>query len=245
MKDCLIGLSGGINSAAVLCWLIEQEDKPETVHLYYAHFKQHSPDTFDFITDLVIYARKHFKNVKVEITINDVLDFFERIKMIPHPVISPCSRKLKIEPIKKYGFDEGLTIDLVGYIRHELKRRSERAQMSVDKGLFDMETKYPIGDFTDEWCFEIVKKHIGWYPAIYDIRDSDGERVFKHNNCLPCKNMTTKQLEAVKEHYPKYHMEAMRLSEKLSRHWGRSADEFYSTFGRDLGQESTCEHCKL
>ena len=98
----MIGLSGGINSMAVLCWLIEQPDKPKEIHLYYAHFAEHSPDTFQFVADGIRYARKHFDKVTVRITSNSVLRFFEEQKMIPHPKVSPCSRKLKIEPMELY-----------------------------------------------------------------------------------------------------------------------------------------------
>lgn len=44
-KNILIGLSGGINSAAVLLWLYESGVKPKSLHLFYAHFTEHSPDT--------------------------------------------------------------------------------------------------------------------------------------------------------------------------------------------------------
>jgi len=53
MKDkrVMIGLSGGINSMAVLCWLIEQEDKPKDIWLFYAHFEEHSPNEFISVMD--------------------------------------------------------------------------------------------------------------------------------------------------------------------------------------------------
>lgn len=71
-----------------------------------------------------------------------------------------------------------------------------------------------------------------------------GQRVFKHNNCLPCKNMQIKDMKAVKKHYPANHNDAMNLSVELKKYWGRVEDDFYFTFGRDLGQESTCEACR-
>lgn len=100
-EKIMIGLSGGINSMAVLCWLIESGQQPEELHLFYAHFAEHSPDTFQFVADGIRLARKHFKKVLVKITNNSVLQFFEDQKMIPHPMASPCSRKLKIEPMEK------------------------------------------------------------------------------------------------------------------------------------------------
>lgn len=243
-KRIFIGLSGGINSMAVLCWLVECGIKPAEVHLFYAHFKQHSPDTFRFVADGIRYARKHFENVRVKITRNDIIKYFETENIIPHPANSPCSKKLKIEPINAYAFENGLTIDLVGYVRHEFKRRTGRQQKTMEKTLFSLEKYYPIGGFTDEWCFEIVDRHIGWHPAIYDIKDASGKRVFKHNNCLPCKNMHSNEIEDVKEYYPELYQEAMNLSTRLKKYWGRNKDEFYTTFGRDLGQESTCDTCK-
>lgn len=247
-KRILIGLSGGINSAAVLVWLIQQGIVPSELHLYYAHFKQHSPDTARFVTDQIRYARNFYHEsgcaVKVKITRHDVLEFFKQQKIIPHPIISPCSIKLKGEPKDAYAFNNQIDINLIGYIKNELKRRASRAH-KPQGALFEAKIEYPIGQFDDEWCFQIVKEAIGWYPAIYDIRDSEGNRLFKHNNCLPCKNMTNEDLELVSIHFPWYWQEAMRLSAELSRHWGRDSAEFYSRFGRpELGQESTCENCK-
>lgn len=226
---------------AVLCWLAEQETKPEELHLFYAHFTEHSPDTFQFVADGMRFAKKNFENVKLKITRNSVLDYFRNVrKIIPHPMHrSYCSHDLKIDPMKKYCYDNGITVDLVGYVKEELKRRTKRQEQE----LF-LSKQFPIGEFTDEWCFEIVKKHIGWYPKIYDIKDENGKRLFKHNNCLPCKNMYVKDIEAVKEHYPEHFANAMKLSADLDAYWGREEAKFYTAFGRDLGQDSTCEQCK-
>lgn len=243
-KRVLIGLSGGINSAAVLCWFIEQGVMPLELHLYYAHFKQHSPDTAKFVIELIRYARKSLScPVRVKITRHDLFEFFRSQKMIPHPMVSPCSRRLKIEPIAKYSFDNRIDLDLIGYVKHELKRRASGQPLGA---MFEAKKVYPIGEFTDEWCFDIVKRHIGWYPEIYNIIDENGKKVFNHNNCLPCKNMTISNMEAVKRHYPDYHAEAIKLSTELSAYWGRDKDQYYSTFMRDdIGQESTCEACKF
>lgn len=242
-QKVLIGLSGGINSMAVLCWLIESGIKPSELHLFYAHFAEHSPDTFQFVADGIRYARKHFDCVKVKITSNHVLRYFESQNMIPHPANSPCSKFLKIFPINEYAFNNDIKIDLVGYVKHELKKRSNRQKKQVVNDLFSLRKFYPVGKFTDEWCLEMCDKHIGWHPAIYDIIDEKGKRVFKHNNCLPCKNWETDDMENGKKYYPEYHEKAMQTSTKIQRYWGRSADNFYSTFGRDLGQYSTCKDC--
>ena len=114
----------------------------------------------------------------------------------------------------------------------------------MQKDLFSLEKHYPIGEYSDEWCFEIVDRHIGWHPKIYDILDKNGKRIFKHNNCLPCKNMYPEDFEAIKIYYPKYYEQAMKLSIELKKYWGRSEDDFYFTFGRELGQETTCTDCR-
>lgn len=239
-EKVLIGLSGGINSMAVLCWLKESGIRPSELHLYYAHFQEHSPDTFPFVKAGIRFARENFDNVIVTVVRHSVIRFFEDQKMIPHPIASPCSRMLKIEPILEYAKSNGIKYDLVGYVKHELKRRTSR-QRAVADG--ELEKVYPIGDFSDEWCFEIVDRHIGWHPKIYDIVGLNGKRAFKHNNCLPCKNMTTDDMMLVRQHYPRYHEQAMSLSDRLGKYWGRDKDEFYTEFGRDLGQESTCGSC--
>lgn len=242
-EKVLIGLSGGINSMAVLCWLVESGMKPKELHLYYAHFLEHSPDTFQFVADGIRYARKHFDNVKVKITKHSILQYFAEKKLIPHPTVSPCSRQLKIEPIGKYAFDNGVKYDLIGYVKEELKRRASR-QFDPQLNFFEADKFYAIGDFSNEWCFDIVEKHLGWYPFIYTIRNADGERIFKHNNCLPCKNMSESDIEKVRTYYNEYYLKAIQLSALIGSYWGRDEAEFYSRFGRELGQESTCETCK-
>lgn len=270
-QKVLVGLSGGINSAAVLCHLKESGIHPSELHLFYAHFKEHSPDTFKFVADLVRFARKNFTNVIFKMERNSIIEWFEKNKMIPHPASSPCSRILKIERINKYAFENGISIDLVGYVKHELKRRGDNQQKNKDKGLFSLDKQYPIGEFTDDWCFDIVYRNIGWYPKLYthswddtdfnmwvilnkkfwpaaivkDInsRIKKGGRIFKHNNCLPCKNMYPWEMICIEYFYPEYHKSAMLLSERLQKYFGRDKDLFYATFGRELGQESTCGNC--
>jgi hypothetical protein len=213
-KKILLGLSGGINSMAVLCWLIEQGCKPSELHLFYAHFKEHSPDTFQFVADEIRYARKHFEKVVVKITNNSVLEFFEKEHMIPHPTLAPCSERLKIIPM----------------------------MLSGANSLF-ITKEFPIELFDDDWCFEIVDKHIGWHPAIYDIKDENGKRVFTHNNCLPCKNMYVKNMKDVQTYYPKYMINAKRLSHNLKAYWGRDAKDYYTEFGKEDYEASQCETC--
>jgi hypothetical protein len=84
--------------------------------------------------------------------------------------------------------------------------------------------RFPIAHLTEEWCFEVVDREIGRHPPIYDIRDERGRRVFTHNNCLPCKNMTKRQLEAVAEHYPGQYGRAMRMACRIGNYWGRKSD---------------------
>jgi len=243
-EKVLIGLSGGINSMAVLCDLAKSGVQPSELHLFYAHFEEHSPDTLDFVKDGFAFAEKHFDNVKTKITYNSIIEWFEQQKMIPHPMFSPCSRTLKIEPIITYSFENAIKYDLVGYVKHELKRRGERQQSVMQADMFSVQKHYPIGEFSDDWCFEIVDELIGWHPKIYDIKDSNGKRLFKHNNCLPCKNMTLEEIELVRIYYPELYQKAMDLAERLSAYFGRDKDKFYATFGRDLGQPSTCETCR-
>jgi len=57
--------------------------------------------------------------------------------------------------------------------------------------------------------------------------------------------MYPEDIEAVQKYYPEYYLKAMQLSAFLGSYWGRDEAEFYTTFGRMLGQESTCETCKF
>lgn len=255
MEDkILIGLSGGINSMALLFWLAEQPDKPKEVHLFYIHLSEHSDDTLQFVIQGMAFAEKHFKKVVTKISMKSVLTFFEEQKMIPHPKFSPCTRLLKIFPITAYMMENGITIDLVGYVKSERQTRAAK-QQKQGQDLF-ISKQYPILDFDDEWCFEIVDRLIGWHPAIYDIRWDEedykyglckladiGKRVFRHNNCLPCKNMTTNQLASVKRHFPNKWLNAQITAEKIQGFWGRNKAEYYSKFGKDEYNGDPCEHC--
>ena len=142
-----------------------------------------------------------------------------------------------------YSFENGISIDLIGYVKSELKR-VKRMEASQANTLF-LTKDFPIQQFTDEWCFKIVDKHIGWHPAIYDILDENGKRKYKHNNCLPCKNMWIKDMKAVKEDYPDYMKRADKLSQDLKSYWGRDADAYYTEFGREDYEPGICETCQF
>lgn len=244
-KKVLIGLSGGINSMAVLCWLADNEFKPKELHLFYAHFEEHSPDTLDFVLAGVEFAKKNFEKVHYKQTNNSVIEFFREQKMIPHPMIAPCTRLLKIMPMANYAIDNGCEVDLIGYVKSEL-RRVKNMESKRTNNLF-FEKNFPIIDQSNEWCFEIVKEKIGWYPKIYDIKDEKGNRIFKHNNCLPCKNWREKDYANGNEHYPDKMKPAKELADELQKHWGRGENDIYTTWGKqehetnETGQ--TCEHC--
>ena len=155
--------------------------------------------TFRFVADCVRYARERFPEVEFGMHRCSVVDFFEKNRFIPHPTFSPCTEHLKIDPMEVWDQARGVTIDLIGFVRHEMSRRGEKFLGSEADVV-----RFPIAHLTDDQCFEIVDREIGWHPPIYDIRDKAGKRVFTHNNCLPCKNMTRKQLASVATHFPAY-----------------------------------------
>jgi 3'-phosphoadenosine 5'-phosphosulfate sulfotransferase (PAPS reductase)/FAD synthetase len=217
-----IGLSGGINSAALLCWLAtecEPHYRPLWLGLYYCHLREHSPKTARFVFDSVRYARRHFPEVVFGMHRCSAVDFFEAENFIPHPTLSPCTEHLKIEPMERWHHENRCTINLIGFVKHELKRRSEKS-IKTEADLI----KYPIGHYTEEDCFSIVDREIGWHPPIYDLRDAKGKRLFTHNNCLPCKNMNSRQLQAVADHFPKYWNRAKAMADRINNYWGRDAE---------------------
>lgn len=220
-KKIMIGLSGGINSMAVLCWLGElpKERRPDELHLFYADFKEHSPDTVQFVLDGYFWARGRFKKVVYTQTDNSIMEFFEDTGFIPHPTNGKCSVALKVEPMLKYAYKNNIQIDLIGYVAKEVRR----ANRSIKKGTNDLffQKEFPLLGKDDNWCFDIVTRYIGWYPAIYDIKEN-GKRVFTHNNCLPCKNMTRKQLKSVATYYPDYYKRALKVEQETRSYFGRS-----------------------
>lgn len=221
----LVSLSGGINSAALLCYLCTEyptELRPSELYLFYAHLDEHSPDTLAFVQACIEYAEKHF-TVTSKISTGSVIEFFRNENMIPHPMLSPCSRDLKIIPMQEFVAEHGIDVDLVGYVRHERRR----IQRQVDRGVLGK--LYPISHLTDEDCFEIVDREIGWHPAIYDIKDASGKQMFSHNNCLPCKNMSgrldadgaTAEYKAVEMYFPSQFKAAQELAVEIDGFWGR------------------------
>lgn len=216
----LIPLSGGINSAAVLCFLAKyqpKEKRPKELHLFYIHFAEHSPDTFKFVKDLIRYARREFENVKVKITRTSVLRYFARAGFIPHPTVSPCSSKLKIIPFQTYKTENEIDFELIGFVAEDFRRFKRKESKTKDSI-----SEYPILEMSNANCFQIVKEQIGWYPAIYDIKEN-GKQMFAHNNCLPCKNMSGYPLERVAKYFPKYAMRAKQTAEQIGAYWGRDA----------------------
>ena len=57
--------------------------------------------------------------------------------------------------------------------------------------------------------------------------------------------MYRKDIENVQTHIPELHWKAMQLSADLGKYWGRDEADFYTKWGRLLGQDSTCETCKF
>jgi hypothetical protein len=271
-KKVMIGLSAGINSAAVLIWIasLPEDQRPKEIHLYYAHFVEHSPDSLQFVLELAEWAKTKFEKVVYKQTDNSIMGFFEKSKMIPHPARSSCSRILKILPMMEYMAENKLDLDLIGYVKEEKRRATKmRTNHAEDSKL----KEFPIIDENNEWCFDIVKEKFGWYPKIYDLRWNDplfiawlednlhrlpeyeqnkvrkkigaNARVFKHNNCLPCKNMYLEEMLIVEYAYPDYMKEAIELSDRLKKFWGRNADPYYTTFGKSDYEAEQCETCKF
>jgi len=265
-KKVMIGLSGGINSAAALVYLCEEVDElPEDIYLYYSHLKEHSPDTKDFVLACVEYAKKHFKNVIFETSDNSMTEYCRNeFKGIPQPKITPCTKFLKLMQMTNFMEKHSIELDIVGYVRHEYSRM----QRQIDRGVKNKD--YLIAHLSDEDCFSIVKKHIGWYPDIYKLKWDDNRisealekwgselhpkqyntiskyhnqgynnmrksyRVFKHNNCLPCKNMHQWEIFLIRIFYPDYYKVAKDLEIELDSYWGR-AEEI-------LDENSDCAIC--
>jgi hypothetical protein len=223
-KKVMVGLSGGINSMAVLCWLglLPPAQRPKELHIYYAHFIEHSDDTEQFVLDGLFWAKERFETVFYTQTKNSVMDFFEENNFIPHPTNAKCSVELKIEPMLKYAYQHHIDIDLVGYVSSEVKRVKRHQKMFKSDLFFAKE--FPILGMDDDWCFEIVKEQIGWYPEIYDIKEN-GKRVFTHNNCLPCKNMTDKQLSMVEKYFPAKYERAKEVELITGKYFGRKCEK--------------------
>lgn len=228
-KRVMVSLSGGINSAAVLCYLATEhkpEYRPKEIWLFYSHLREHSPGTGRFVCDQIRYAKRKFDRVTWRIHRASVVKFFENKKFIPHPMLSPCSEHLKMIPAMEFMKEHSIDLDLIGYVREE-KRRIKR---QLAKGKTDK--VYPISHYSNEDCFSLVEREIGWYPEIYKIKEGN-RQVFLHNNCLPCKNFQgylkadgecSEDYQSVKKYYPQYFEKARSIAESIDGYWGREPD---------------------
>jgi hypothetical protein len=229
-KKVLIGLSGGINSMAALCYLAKYYPKkfyPKELYLFYADFLEHSPDTFDFVLSGRDYARKNFNFVKTKISLNSINEYFRQENMIAHPSISPCSINLKILPMQKWFDEMQMDFDLIGYVREESRRWDRQIKKNVKNKL------YIISHLSNDDCFKIVKNEIGWYPSLYDLRGDKRKRIFAHNNCLLCKNMDDESLDNTRIFYPDKMEAADETAEITKSYWGR----------KTTPKEFICDHC--
>lgn len=216
-----LGLSGGINSAALLCFLAAEHPAPKRpahLLLYYAHLREHSPGTMRFVKLCVRYARRHFARVEFGMHRASVVEYFEAQNFIPHPTVSPCTWHCKVEKMEAWSVAHGATVDLVGFVQHE-RKRIDRAESKARR-----DELFPIAGMTEDECFAIVTREIGYYPPIYDLRDEKGRRIFTHNNCLPCKNMSLKQLRMVSRYFPRYWERAEAMAVRINNYWGRPSE---------------------
>lgn len=200
----LIPLSGGVTSAALLSFLGEFHPlarKPRELHLYHTQFQEHSPDTLHFVADCVRYAERVFHSVKVKIIKQSVNAFFIAQRLIPDPTTSPCTVQLRTLPQEQYCRDEAIDWVIEGFVRSSQQPHPQYISYG------GRQIPYPLLGLTDDESFNLVEQVIGWYPAIYDIFEG-GRRVFKFNNCLPCKNMNRAEVENVWKYFPQYAQEA-------------------------------------
>ena len=144
----------------------------------------------------------------------------------------------------EYAVQNEIDVDLIGYVKSEMRRVKNMEDKRKDTSL---EKAFPIISESNEWCFEIVDEFIGWHPAIYDIRDEKGKRIFPHNNCLPCKNWNKKNFANGNKHFPDKMKPAVGLSVELKKHWGREAQDIYTTFEKQEHETNesgqTCDYC--
>lgn len=191
-KKCMIGTSGGINSAAVIVQAVKMIQAgiiPSELHLVYIALNEHSPDTHHFVDACVSYCKSVFPETIYHRVDASVLQFFDENKMIPHPKSDSCTRLLKTIPLAEYKAKYGIEVDLIGYVNSEKQRikgivsnvtgqnkgdvdANYYIEHGLSKGLFEA-IFFPTANISDEDCFVLVKEAIGWHPYIYDILWTD------------------------------------------------------------------------
>lgn len=203
----VLGFSGGIDSQACACWLLDKYSPADVILLNTQAGKNEHPITVEFVAE---YSRTVHPVIVITPLVKDLLNrgtkpgqardrrqqfddeeelTFDRLAFVkgifPSRKAQFCTQHLKLEPQKRWS-DENLLARGIDYTRYTGVRADEsndRAKLPEKQwdDYFDVELHRPLLTWTKEQCFAFVKAHREAYNPLYTMG-------FGRVGCAPCIN---------------------------------------------------------
>ena len=242
-KNLVVGVSGGKDSTAVCLHLIHNLGyAPEEFDRSFLDTGWEDKSTYQYLDYLETKIGK-IKRLKANILIkkhHNHIRYFEKklgyespmIRLMfeyenfPRSFVRWCTRKLKIEPLKKYydtlDFDP---TNVVGIRKEESQARKKLSEHDWSDFL-DCNVWRPIINWKENQVIEIHKKHQVEPNPLY-LQGSD--RV----GCYPCINSNKKEIRKLtKERIELIHEIETRIN-KIRKEKGKEAAGFFKTTDRN------------
>lgn len=164
MVKSVLSFGAGLNSSALLVWLVENK-RPLDLVIF-----ADTGNEFDFTYNSVNYYQSYCKEkgiefVSVKSNLADCLySYCEKKKIIPSRLKRDCTSKFKISPIRKYLRERfGKKENFIMYIGIA----SDEFQRVRQSDVKYIENRYPFVDIEStnrKGCIELLKKHNLFVP---------------------------------------------------------------------------------
>lgn len=210
----VLSLGAGVNSTALMIWLIQKQKKLDEV--VFADTGGEVPETYETLAKAESYLGRHDIPFRIVTTTNGTLfDCCWRRKVIPSQIWRWSTRDFKIRPIYKYYEALGVHVyQYVGIAYDELHRMKDSMVPFVTN-------LYPLVDqrFTREDCAKIIRRARFPMPV--------------RSGCYFCPFNSTERWTWLRLNHPNLFDRAMELEEH-SKHFPRQKLEDHTL--RVLGE---------
>jgi len=199
----ILSFGGGVNSVALMLWLIDRGIDFEAV---YINHKCDWPETYEYIDYL---EDKVYNITKVNVNVegfDNLYDYCWKHKILPAVGRRRlCSYKFKYEQFNRYILEryndnaECVTV-FIGYTYDEKKR------VKIYKNKYGYKYKYPFVEnkITRSGCIRIIREH--------------GLKVPHRSNCYICSMQTKREWIELYSKHPDLFYNAVRLEERVNKH---------------------------
>lgn len=136
VDNSMVSFGAGVNSTALVIWLVNQGWRGPIV---FADTGCEHPGTYCFMN---YFEREWLEPLGLEITRlqgNDkgesLIDYCERLSIIPFATMRWCTRIFKVEPLNAYAQAAGVTTQYIGIAADEAHRQKGRNCPLVEEGI--------------------------------------------------------------------------------------------------------------